>query len=211
VSVNPLALALPTNVKAARLVDVSVSAPFDLSGNTGNDDPYISTRLRVNVAGPFMASELQSAFDAWLKASGAYADKIQNVLLHAKDVRRCAEYIAQNHRAEVSACEQDIDSSNVRALREKAYAAMAKARRQADSFYLGIDGRFDTGDPTGPTVKGDFGNHVLGGVAGGGRCGTSSCGGGWRAMFSSRASLFRAGTSPLARSIGAPPSSSRGA
>lgn len=169
VSVNPLALALPSNVEAARLVDLSVSAPFDLSGSAGNDDPYISTRLRVNVVGPFMASELQSAFDAWLKASGAYADKIQNVLLHAKDVKRCAEYIAQNHRAEASACEQDIDSSDVRALREKAYAAMAKVRRHADSFYLGIDGRFDTGDPTGPTIKRDFGNHMLGGVAGGGR------------------------------------------
>ncbi|HVY28807.1 MAG TPA: hypothetical protein VHB79_19760 [Polyangiaceae bacterium] len=169
VSVNPLALALPTNVKAARLVDLSVSAPFDLSGSSGNDDPYISTRLRLNIAGPFMASELQTAFDAWLKASGAYADKLQNVLLHAKDVKRCVEYIAQNHRAEASACEQNVASSDVRALREKAYSAMAKVRREADSFYLGIDGRFDTGDPTGPTVKGDFGNHVLGGIAGGGR------------------------------------------
>lgn len=169
VSVNPLALALPGSFAAARVFDLSASAPFDLSSSSANEDPYISARLRVNVVAPFRTSGLDQAVEDWLKASGAYADKLSTLLLEAKDVKGCVDFIAQHGSASVEACGKDLDSADVRKRREDAYQALDEARRKADAFYLGIDGRFDTGDPTGPTVKGDFGNHGLGGLAIGGR------------------------------------------
>jgi hypothetical protein len=167
ISVNPLALAMPDDVQASRFADLSVSAPFDLGGNSSNEDPYISARLRVNITGPFNAAELQKHVDAWLSASGIYADKLEQVFLNAKDVKACARYVAINHRAGISACSQDLDSADVRQLQKQAYAAMARARRAADKCYLGVDARFDTGDPTGPDIAHDKGKHFLGGFAGG--------------------------------------------
>jgi hypothetical protein len=121
----------------------------------------------VNITGPIRAKELQQLVDAWLESAGIYADKLEQVLLNAKDVKACATYVAQYRRAGASACEQDLDADNVREARLKAYDAMARARREADRCYLGIDGRFDTGDATGPAVTGDLGEHGLGGLAAG--------------------------------------------
>lgn len=169
ISVNPLAIAMPTDVRAGRFADLSVSAPFELAGSSGNKDPYVSARLRVNIAGPFNAAELQSHVNAWLSASGVYADDLEKVFLNAKDVKACAAYVAVNHRAGLSACAQDLNSSGVRKAREEAFAAMVVARRAADRHYLGVDARFDTGDPTGPAIGHDRGDHWLGGFAGGTR------------------------------------------
>jgi hypothetical protein len=172
ISVNPIALAAPNDVAYGRLFDLTVSAPFDLEGSGSNNDPYISARARINVTGPVNAAELESKVDAWLAASGVYADDLAGVLSNAKDVKVCANYIAQHGKAAVSACEQDLESAPVRKLRKEAYAEMARARRAADQCYLGFDLRFDTGDPTGPDIIGDRGEHALGGIAAGVRIAT---------------------------------------
>lgn len=169
ISVNPLALAAPDSVIAGRVFDLSVSAPFDLGGEARNDDPYISTRLRVNITGPFRAKELQQKVGAWLRASGRYADNLATVLSNAKDTKGCVYYVARNGWASSSACEQDLDSADVSKARQEAYAEIARARRAADACYLGLDARFDNGDPTGPGVGGDLGSHGLFGLAAGAR------------------------------------------
>lgn len=46
---------------------------------------------------------------------------------------------------------------------------LENSRRKADAYYLGADGRFDTGDPTGTTFPGDKGTHMLLGLAAGRR------------------------------------------
>lgn len=167
ISVNPLALAAPSDVVAARVMDVSVSAPFDLEGNAGNNDPYVSARLRVNVTAPFNAAQLKTKVDAWLSASGAYADDLEQVLLHAKDTKGCALHIAQYRWASASACEQDVTSAHLHKARLEAFAEIERARRAADQCYLGVDARFDTGDPTGRNIAGDLGTHGLLGLAAG--------------------------------------------
>jgi hypothetical protein len=65
------------------------------------------------------------------------------------------------------ACARDVSTVKLYQTRADAYAAIAKARREADAYYFGLDVRFDTGDPTGDVVIGDKGTHFLGGLAGG--------------------------------------------
>ncbi|HET9930773.1 MAG TPA: hypothetical protein VFQ35_08805 [Polyangiaceae bacterium] len=166
ITINPLALAAPGDAIAGRMMDLTISAPFDLEGGT-KDSQYVSARLRVNLFAPISASELSREVNAWLQAEGRYADRIEEVLAHAKDVKACAKYVAKTTRVSEEECGQSVDDAQLRAAREKAYEKIASLRRAADKYYLGIDARFDSGDPTGPDVVGDKGTHLLGGLAGG--------------------------------------------
>jgi hypothetical protein len=169
ITVNPLALAKPTDAVAGRMLDLTVSAPFDLESGTSGGNQYVSARLRVNMTAPISARELKHKVDAWLGAAGQYADKLEEVLKNAKDVQACTDYIAVHHEAAKSACDQDVNAEDVRKARLDAYAEMARARRAADKYYVGLDARFDAGDPTGPKTVGDKGTHLLGGLAAGTR------------------------------------------
>jgi hypothetical protein len=176
ITINPLALASPGDVVAGRLLDLAVSAPFDLDQGTSQNRQYVSARLRANLTAPISAAALQTKVVTWLKAEGRYADSLQQVLAHATSVRKCAEYIATNQRVSKEACEQDLDSADVLAARAAAYTEIDAARRAADKYYLGLDVRLDAGDPTGPDTLGDKGTHLLGGLAAGTRI---SQGGRW--------------------------------
>ena len=169
ITINPLALASPGNVVAGRMLDLAVSAPFDLDQGTSQNRQYVSARLRANLTAPISAAALQARIATWLKAEGRYADSLQQVLAHARSTRKCAAYIASNQKVSREACEQDLDDADVLAARAAAYAEIDAARRAADRYYLGMDVRLDTGDPTGPDTVGDKGTHLLGGLAAGTR------------------------------------------
>lgn len=167
ITVNPLALAQPDSVVAGRILDLSVSAPFDLDSGVNQETRYLSARLRVNATAPFSAGPLQAAVDKWLSIEGGYADSLQAVLEKAPDPKTCAESVASTHKVTKEACGQDLGADAVAKARAAALAEIEKARRAADRYYLGIDARLDTGDPTGTIVVGDKGTHLLGGIAAG--------------------------------------------
>jgi hypothetical protein len=167
ITVNPLALAAPNDAVAGRILDISVSAPFDLQHGTGEDRRYVSLRVRANLTAPISASRLRAKVSEWVAAEGRHADSIEDVLAHAQDVVACAEVIARTGQPSKAACGEELDAADVAKARAAAYAEMDDARRAADKYYLGIDARLDTGDPTGPEVAGDKGTHLLGGLASG--------------------------------------------
>jgi hypothetical protein len=167
ITVNPLALTRPDSVAVGRMFDLSVSAPFDLDGGTSADQRYVSARLRVNATAPFSSAALQSAITEWLVSEGKYADDLEAVLLQTKDVKGCVASILKTNQVTVAACGVPLSSADVAAARERAFVKIKEARREADSYYLGIDARFDSGDPTGSDVIGDKGEHILGGIAAG--------------------------------------------
>jgi len=169
ITVNPLAIAEPDGAVLGRIFDVSVSAPFDLDSGVNQGTRYFSARLRLNATAPISAAPLQAAVDKWLQAEGAYADSLQTVLEKAPDPKTCAESVAKTHAVTKDACGQDLGVDAVTKERKVAFDEIEKARRAADRYYLGIDARIDTGDPTGTIIVGDKGTHVLGGVAAGTR------------------------------------------
>jgi hypothetical protein len=170
ITVNPLAILSPADdAVSGRLLDLSVSAPFDLDRGTGENGRYVSVRLRANLTAPISAAPLQERLETWLKAAGRYADSVEKVLQNAADQRGCAEAIARTRTVSKVACAQDVDSTDLREAREAAFAAMEPARRQAEKYYFGIDARLDSGDPTASDLEGDKGTHLLGGLAFGAR------------------------------------------
>jgi hypothetical protein len=167
ITVNPLALAVPSRADLGRVFDLSVSAPFALDSGVSQDTRYFSARLRVNATAPFSARELQLRVDNWLKEEGKYGDSLQEVLSKAPNVVVCAETVAKTHKVTKEACGQDIDTAVLEKIRKDALASIEEARRAADKYYVGLDARIDSGDPTGTIVVGDKGTHVLGGIAAG--------------------------------------------
>jgi len=167
ITVNPLALAAPGDVVAGRVMDLSVSAPFDLSGSNGQDHRYVSARLRVNATAAFSAADLKTAVSAWMSAEGQYADSLEEVLSTAPDVEGCVSSILASQKVTQAACGKDLGAEGAATARDKALVQIKKAQRDAEAYYLGIDARFDSGDPTGADVVGDKGTHILGGIAAG--------------------------------------------
>jgi hypothetical protein len=167
ISVNPLALASPDSAVLGRIFDLSVSAPFDLDNGVNQDTRYFSARLRVNATAPISAGPLQTAVDKWLHAAGAYADSLQTILEKAPDPKACAESVAATQKVTKEACGEDLGDEAVAKERQIALDEIEKARRAADRYYLGLDARIDTGDPSGTIVVGDKGTHILGGIAAG--------------------------------------------
>jgi hypothetical protein len=167
ITVNPLALAAPDDNVAGRMLDLAVSAPFDFDQGTNEDRRYLSVRLRANLTAPVSAADLQQKVKNWLEESGRRADALNKILAQAKSVRKCAEYVARTNQVSAEACDQALDATELAKARKAAYDEIETARRAADRYYLGIDARFDTGDPTGPETIGDKGTHLLGGLAAG--------------------------------------------
>jgi hypothetical protein len=167
ITVNPLALAAPDSVTTGRMFDLSVSAPFDLDRGVNQDNRYFSARLRVNATAPISTADLAAAVSKWLSAEGVYGDSLEEVLSKAPDVRACAESVAKTHKVTHDACGKDIDTNALVEARKSALKEIEVARRRADRYYLGLDARIDSGDPTGTLVVGDKGTHILGGIAAG--------------------------------------------
>lgn len=167
ITVNPLALSKPDDATLGRIFDLSVSAPFDLDNGAARDRRYVSARLRVNATAPISAKRLNAVLQEFAVAEGKFADDLQGVLERAPNVRKCAASIIKTSKVTKEACGETLEGEYVRKLHTLAYGAVAEARREADKYYLGLDVRFDTGDPSGPDVVGDKGTHLLGGGAAG--------------------------------------------
>lgn len=167
ITVNPLALTKPEDAALGRVFDLTVSAPFDLDGGTGQDQRYFSTRLRVNATAPISAARLNRALKSFAVAEGKLADDLESVLERAPNAKACAVSVLKTRKVTKEACGETLTSEYVRQLHDVAYAEVAAAQRAADAYYVGIDARFDTGDPTGTVIVGDKGTHLLGAAAAG--------------------------------------------
>lgn len=171
-TVNPLALMSTKNVVASRVFDITVSAPFDLDGGTNQDNRYVSGRIRVNMFAPLSAARLQSAADkmtAMLRAEGAHSDQLEVILSKAQNKQACVDAIIKTRVVAAGACDEALDGKPIDEARAALLKELKDARREADSYYLGLDARVDSGDPTGTTFVGDKGTHILGGLAAGKR------------------------------------------
>jgi hypothetical protein len=167
ITVNPLALAGPTGAVPGRLFDLSVIAPFNLDSGAQDHIRFVGARARVNATAGFSAQALDDALTAYGHAAGQYDNDLEGVLRRSPNLRLCAESIQTTGHVTADACGETVEDEHLRKLTQDSYAAIARAQREADRYYLGLDLRFDRGDPTGGDVVGDDGTRLAGAVAAG--------------------------------------------
>lgn len=141
--------------KASRIADLTVLFPVDnLDRDKDGRVDYFGTRLRLNFLGAKAGSEvLTKAGEKLLKNVQAETDlalKLETLFQSAPDVGKCFDAaIARGDEAELT---RQCGGKAVIELDEKGYESfrkqMADARAEADAKYLGLDLRFDFGDPT---------------------------------------------------------------
>jgi hypothetical protein len=174
ITVNPLAIMSPGNVVAGRILDVTVSAPFNLDSGTSQDNRYVSARVRANFTAPVSAQRLELAVTAMtrmLALEGKHSDDLGVILSKTKNPQACVDSIVATKKVTAAACGEALDGQPIEKARTALMKELVDARREADSYYFGMDARLDTGDPTGSTFVGDKGTHILGGLAAGRRFG----------------------------------------
>jgi len=163
ISINPTLLFGPDDTRAlarwSRFTDLTISFPVsDIEGGIGGLD-YLGLRARVNLTaarvGDAVFNGVLDAYKEVLEGEGLLTARIKRVLEEAPDVERCARSIlASRLGEEAEGCNSDVRievaPGAYRRLKEK----IALAREKADAKYLGLDLRFDTGDPTLGAVPG---------------------------------------------------------
>ncbi|HLV64315.1 MAG TPA: hypothetical protein VKY73_00820 [Polyangiaceae bacterium] len=168
ITINPLALGNPNDVRAQRALDLSVTAPVATNGD-GRELRFVGIRLRTNGTALYGYDSLRAAAAEYARAAGAFADSVETALRSAPDVGACFDSLVRTGNATRDACGSDFDDLLVQRVRETAYRRLNQARREADKYYWGLDLRLDIGNAgtTNTADKDDV--HFLGGLAGGGR------------------------------------------
>ncbi len=162
VSLNPVMLFSSTQdpavvARLSRLLDLTFFFPVD--GLDQDDDgalDYGGVRLRLNLTGPAQAREVGAQLTRIVRDELRMANVVAEVLRHAPDAGACATRLtdeATTQEAIASACGVGVDRAIDTAPYAELRAAAARAREQADARYLGLDLRFDAGDPSLGTVR----------------------------------------------------------
>lgn len=166
----------------SRLMDLTVLAPVnDLDADGNGKIDYFGVRARLNITGPSSGRDIfrkaaanpqvQAAARALAEITQAEtdaADALTSDLLAAPDFDACiAAYMAEivDVAAARDACGRVIEIEPPPTLIEQFRTAIAQARDQADSYYIGLDLRFDHGDPTLGEEDAVRGTAIFGGVA----------------------------------------------
>ncbi|HEY0673495.1 MAG TPA: hypothetical protein VGD27_14550 [Longimicrobiales bacterium] len=177
ISINPATLFSTsgdkeTLARLARLADVSVF--FPVSGLDQDEDgklDYAGVRARINFTASSQASGLLERVNERLLAilhnELALVNSLNGVLLAAPDPGACAQHLMGEESADGGAAavcgvepELMVDESTYAAFRR----ASAAAREAADAKYLGLDLRFDYGDPSFGKVRNAYGTALQAGL-----------------------------------------------
>jgi hypothetical protein len=158
--------------RASRIADLTVLFPVDdLDRDKDGNVDYFGARLRLNITGSKSGGKIVKAGQAFLQAvqgEGEFRKRLIELFKAAANVETCVDALLAQEHDETSITEQcgrgalwapDRDTSD--AMRK----AMAEARAEADSRYLGLDLRMDFGDPTLGAVKDASATSINAGLA----------------------------------------------
>jgi hypothetical protein len=123
--------------------------------------------VRANGTAPYSAAKLEAALKAYAQTAGQFAADLEPIITRAPNLRLCAETVMSTGRVTTEACGETLADANLRKVTTESYAEIARAQREADRYYFGLDARFDKGDPTGAAIVGDDGTRLTGALAGG--------------------------------------------
>jgi hypothetical protein len=171
VSINPITLFGGSASEAAtwsRVADLTVLVPLqnDSSASSAGHLSYLGLRARFNLdgfrAGSRLLADVDAAFQAALTSETDLAARLAKAfrgLGTAAEVEACARAVRGSRWGETPGdcggrVTIGLEEADYRRLRE----ALVRAREVADARYLGLDLRFDAGDPA---LSGKSANEVL--------------------------------------------------
>jgi hypothetical protein len=160
ITLNPAVLFVsPGNAEAmasaSRIADLSLLVPIDdLDRNRDGTVDYVGARLRLNLTGASSGRAVREAGCGFLRAVQGEADMVNRVLGllgRAGNLASCANALLDPKTSRATLTRRcngeaglEADAESYREMREQ----VARARREADSRYLGLDLRADFGDPS---------------------------------------------------------------
>ena len=160
VSINPVTLFGGVDTAAAakwsRVMDLTVLVPVANTSGTPGRLGYFGVRGRLNFTGLKVGDSLLSRLTvAFARAIGQQSDlafRLKEALTSLSDsaaIAQCAAAVlAASYGDSPTPCRGKVTLAVRREVYDTLRKAIVRAREQADARYLGLDLRFDTGDPT---------------------------------------------------------------
>jgi hypothetical protein len=160
ISINPVTLFGGGDTVAAarwsRVTDLTVLVPVANTSGTPGRLGYFGVRARVNFtglnAGDDLLSQLNAAFARAIREQSDLTFQLREALKSLPDsaaIAQCATAVlASSYGDSPGACHGRVTLAVRRDVYDTLHRAIVRAREKADSRYLGLDLRFDTGDPT---------------------------------------------------------------
>ena len=177
-TLNPaMLLGVQDKMKAAsltRLLDLTVLVPInDLDRDEDGTIDYYGIRARLNILGAKAGNRLAAAARALgqqAQQAAELADLLEVVLTRATDLDQCVDvYMAPGSTLNLDAlrvpCGEALDVRPNAGIIAAFRAGLARARDSVDAQYLGLDLRYDNGDPTLGATPGAAGKTLFAGLA----------------------------------------------
>jgi hypothetical protein len=177
VSINPAMLFSSTTdpdevARLSRLLDLTVFFPVDRLDSDGDGRlDYGGARIRVNLTASSQASALQrnvrQRLTAIVRNELLMANAVADVLRTAPDPQACAVDLTREEAAAadiLATCGADVSRHVDDAAHAALRRAAAAAREEADARYVGLDLRFDSGDPSLGRIRNAAATALQGGV-----------------------------------------------
>ena len=177
IELNPLGLLYTDDAEktswASRTADAVLVVPASTNGSLEKLD-YFGVRVRFNASGfangALAMASLKQSYKELAIVAADFADRLEAVITGAPRTALCItalesedNFNIQNH------CGTDFDLEGLLPAEQKFREASAKARREADRRYLGLDLRGDFGDPRFTGLAEQRGTRLLGAVSAGQR------------------------------------------
>lgn len=181
ISLNPASFFPSGSVRGdaarSRVFDVTILAPVGRSDTTSRAAPdYLGVRVRLNFAGIRQRHVLDSAEVLFAKQADATARLAETLLVlldSAPQADSCVtELLSESGPGDarlLAKCGQAFDVTPVSNVSAAFRRFTAHLRDSIDATYLGLDLRYDRGDPTFGEVAGLDGTFLFAGIAGGRR------------------------------------------
>lgn len=182
IAINPAVFFIDPSVREqvarlTRLIDISFLVPVNgMDQDEDGDIDYFGARVRLNMNGLSNGSRLleeaERIFGSIVEQDARMALRIRDALAAASEANAaaCATALLSEDVTDedaAAACDDAIELAFDDALHRQLATRLARAREEADSRYLGIDLRIDTGDPTLGEVTNASGTFLFAGIAAG--------------------------------------------
>lgn len=156
----------------ARISDLTILLPLSrLDADGDGDVDYFGARLRLNLLGRLELEELNQQVGNLAQYTTDVIDALAAQFRETARLRECVDAYGSDAAAEriIQACGQVSAVAFEPANLDRFRGAISQVRAQADARYLGVDARFDRGDPSLGATPGMAGSALFLGLAYGSR------------------------------------------